>query len=143
MRSRRAGRIVAMAAKFALSRPAAGGVAPPMILRENGVVFRKDLIPLLLDNPMSVAQIARLVRESPRDVENDLLHLLKSLPHTEYLAVIEPARCRKCGFEFAAGKLTKPSKCPQCKGTWVREPRVAISTANRGEPGDHGRDLAV
>ena len=42
-------------------------------------MFRKDLIPLLLDNPLSVAQIARLVREEPRDIEADLLHLLKSL----------------------------------------------------------------
>ena len=89
-------------------------------------MFRKDLIPLLLDNPMSVAQIARLVRETPRDIENDLLHLLKSLKHTEYTSAIEPARCRKCGFEFDTRTLAKPSKCPECKATWILEPRVAF-----------------
>ena len=89
-------------------------------------MFRKDLIPLLLGNPMSVAQIARLVREPPRDIEADLLHLLKSLKHTEYTGVIEAARCRKCGFEFDSGKLAKPSKCPECKGKWILEPRVAL-----------------
>ena len=92
-------------------------------------MFRKDLIPLLLDNPLSVAQIARLVREQPRDIEADLLHLLKSLKHTEYSAIIEPARCRKCGFEFDPGRLAKPSKCPKCKSTWILEPRVGIRTA--------------
>ena len=103
-----------------------GGIASLAIFQESPPVFRKDLIPLLLDNPMSVAQIARLVRETPRDIENDLLHLLKSLKHTEYTGVIEPARCRKCGFEFATGKLAKPSKCPECKVTWILEPRVAL-----------------
>lgn len=100
------------------------------------MVFRKDLIPLLLDNPMSVAQIARLVREAPRDVENDLLHLLRSLEHTNYSAVLEPARCRKCGFEFSTSKLTKPSKCPMCKGTWLQELRVALTAGKRAEPDD-------
>ena len=89
-------------------------------------MFRKDLIPLLQGNPMSVAQIARLVGEAPRDVEADLLHLLRSLKHTEFTAEVTPARCRKCGFEFDGTKLAKPSKCPECKATWIQEPRVAI-----------------
>jgi transcriptional regulator len=90
-------------------------------------VFRKDLIPLLLGNPMSVAQVGRVVGEKPSDIEADLVHLLKSLKHTEYTAVIESARCRKCGFEFEASKLAKPSKCPKCRSTWILEPRVALN----------------
>ncbi len=90
-------------------------------------MFRPDLIPLLLDNPLSVAQIARLVGEPPKDVASDLQHLLRSLKHTEYTAQVTPATCRKCGFEFARDKLTKPSKCPECQGTWLNEPRVEIS----------------
>jgi transcriptional regulator len=89
-------------------------------------VFRKDLIDLLHDNPMSVAQIARLVGESPGDVADDLEHLLLSLKHTDYWAAILPARCRKCGFEFSEGKLRKPSKCPACHSTWLTEPRVSL-----------------
>lgn len=91
-------------------------------------MFRKGLIPLLLDNALSVSQVARLVGETPRDIEVDLLHLLKSLKHTEYIAAIEPARCRKCGFEFDASKLAKPSKCPTCRSTWILEPRVSLGT---------------
>ena len=94
-------------------------------------MFRKDLIPLLENNPMSVAQIARQVGETPREVETDLSHLLKSLKHSDYVAIIEPGRCRKCGFEFDAGKLSKPSKCPECRATWVLEPRVLL---RRREP---------
>ena len=44
-------------------------------------MFRKDLIQILLGNPMTVNQIARLVDESPGRVADDLNHLLRSLKH--------------------------------------------------------------
>ncbi len=98
-------------------------------------MFRKNLIEILLGNLMTVTQIARLVDESPSGVADDLSHLLRSLKHTEYKAVIEPARCRACGFEFSGEKLTKPSKCPECHSTWVLEPRIGIESKTRaGEP---------
>ena len=89
-------------------------------------MFRKDLLDLLHNNPMSVTQIARLVGETPGDVADDLGHLLLSLKHTEYSATVMPASCRKCGFEFDGDKLRKPSKCPSCHSTWLSEPRVSI-----------------
>ena len=89
-------------------------------------MFRKDLIDLLLGNPMGVSQIARAVKESPSQIEDDLQHLLRSLKHTDYQAAIEQARCRACGFEFSKEKLTKPSKCPECHSTWVLEPKIGI-----------------
>lgn len=91
-------------------------------------MFRKDLIDLLLENPMSLTQIARLADESPSQIANDLNHLFRSLKHTEYKAVVEPARCRACGFAFSGGKLNKPSKCPECHSTWLTEPKIAIKT---------------
>ena len=98
-------------------------------------MFRKSLIEILLGNPMAVSQIARLVDESRSRVADDLSHLLRSLKHTEYKAVIEPARCRACGFEFSGEKFTKPSKCPDCHSTWVLEPRIGIESKTRvGKP---------
>jgi hypothetical protein len=90
-------------------------------------MFRKELIDMLLGNPMSITQIARSVGEPPGQVADDLRHLLRSLKHTAYRAVVEPARCRACGFEFSDEKLNKPSKCPECHSTWVLEPRIAIA----------------
>jgi hypothetical protein len=89
-------------------------------------MFRRDLIDLLLDTPRSIRQIARELRTSPNTVKDDLEHLFKSLRHTEYVAVVAPAQCRKCGFEFAGDKLAKPSKCPKCHSTWLTEPRICI-----------------
>lgn len=90
-------------------------------------MFRKDLIPMLVDHPMTVNEIARAVEETGKDVAGDLEHLLQSIKHSEYRVLIEPAVCKKCGFEFGAEKLRKPSKCPECKATWLTEPRVSLT----------------
>jgi predicted Zn-ribbon and HTH transcriptional regulator len=89
-------------------------------------MFRKNLIDMLLGNQMTVTEIARVVDEPPSRIADDLQHLLRSLKHMEYKAVIEPARCRACGFQFSPDKLTKPSKCPECRGTWILEPKIEI-----------------
>ena len=89
-------------------------------------MFRKQFITLLLDCPMSVTQLARQVRESPKDIEQDWRHFLKSLQHMDYRVEVTAARCRKCGFEFAMEKLRKPSKCPTCNSTWITDPLVCL-----------------
>ena len=75
-------------------------------------MFRKTLIDLLLNNPMSLKQISRAVDESPGQIEDDLNHLVRSLKHTEYKAVIEPASCRACGFEFSEGNGKQTFQMP-------------------------------
>ena len=89
-------------------------------------MFRRDLIDWLLDNPTSIAELARELGTRPREVEEDLHHLLRSLKHQPYRAVVTAAQCRKCRFTFPATKLTKPGKCPRCHGTWISDPLVAI-----------------
>jgi len=89
-------------------------------------MFRKELIPLLLDRQLSLAEIARAVQVTPRDAEEDLRHLILSLKHSDYRLRIVPAQCRKCDFTFSAGKLGKPSKCPRCRSTWLSEPRIGL-----------------
>ena len=89
-------------------------------------MFRKHLIDLLQHQPMSITQIARAAGESPGQIADDLEHLLRSLKHTEFKAVVEPATCRACGFAFSQDKLNKPSKCPKCHSRWLAEPQVRI-----------------
>jgi predicted Zn-ribbon and HTH transcriptional regulator len=78
-------------------------------------VFRKDLIDILTGRPMSLHELALLRDESPRDLEDDLQHLFRSLRDGPLCPVVTPARCRKCGFVFRHEKLRKPGKCPHCK----------------------------
>jgi transcriptional regulator len=88
--------------------------------------MRKGLVNLLLNRPMAVTEIARALDRSPSDVEDDLEHLFKSLKHMDFTAFVTPAICRKCGFEFGTDKLRKPSRCPECRSTWLTEPVVGI-----------------
>jgi predicted Zn-ribbon and HTH transcriptional regulator len=81
---------------------------------------------MLLEHPMTVSEISRFVEQPAKDTVSDLEHLLQSIKHTEYKAAIEVATCKKCGFEFSSDKLSKPSKCPKCKSTWVSEPRIGL-----------------
>jgi predicted Zn-ribbon and HTH transcriptional regulator len=97
-----------------------------MLAGDVDTMLRRELIDLLLNRPMSVTQIARLLDARPAEVADDLAHLFRSLKHVEFTAVVEPATCRKCGFRFSSAKLTKPSKCPECRGTWVTEPLISI-----------------
>lgn len=87
-------------------------------------MFRRDLIPLLLDKKLSLSEIARAVNEKPKDIIDALTHLAKSSKHSDYELMVEPAECRKCGFEFSTDKFSRPSKCPKCKGTWIFEPLI-------------------
>ena len=82
---------------------------------------------MLLEHPLTVTEISRLAEQPGKDTVEDLGHLLQSLKHTEFKAVVEVATCRKCGFEFDSTKLRKPSKCPKCKGTWITEPRIKLT----------------
>jgi hypothetical protein len=90
---------------------------------------RRDLIDLLLDRPMAAGELARALDLRPRELAAELEHLRQSLRHEPYRLEVDPARCRKCGFTFDPDKLSKPGKCPRCRGTWIREPRIWVSTA--------------
>ncbi len=89
-------------------------------------MYRKALIDLLLDHPMTLYEIAKPLGLRPKDVEDDLRHLQKTLRHEAYRLVIQPAHCQRCGFVFGTEHLHKPGKCPACKGTWIEEPRFEI-----------------
>ena len=89
-------------------------------------MYRKDLIGLLQDRPTSLHELAILLEMPPRELEDDLRHLIRSLRNMPYRAIITPATCRKCAFTFHRDKLHKPGKCPRCHGTWISDPLISI-----------------
>lgn len=90
-------------------------------------MFRKDLIDILLNRPCTVEELAELMQAKHKDVVDDLRHLLRSLKHQPYAAVIVPPHCKQCGFDrFKPDKLNKPSRCPRCKGSFVAPPRIYL-----------------
>lgn len=95
-------------------------------------MFRRDLIDILKARPVSLHELALLLDARPRDLEEDLRHLFRSLRHDPLCPTITPARCRKCGFLFDEHKLRKPGKCPRCGGTWISEPLISLDERSQG-----------
>jgi len=94
------------------------------------MTFRKDLLRILTTQPRSVSSIARELGLKRADVEDDLRHMIRSARAAGHRVVIEPARCRACGFIFGDDKLSKPGKCPQCRSAWLYEAQVHVSSTN-------------
>ena len=90
------------------------------------MTFRQDLLQILSAHPRSVSSIARELRLKRGDVEEDLRHMIRSARAAGHRVIVEPARCRACGFTFGEDKLSKPGKCPQCRGTWLYEAQVSV-----------------
>ena len=88
-------------------------------------MFRKQLIDGLAQ-PRSVSWLARELGLKRGDVEDDLRHLIRSARAAGHEVIVEPARCKACGFTFSEDKLSKPGKCPECRATRLFEPQVAI-----------------
>jgi hypothetical protein len=89
-------------------------------------VFRKHLIDLLASEPRSVSSVARDMGLRRGDVEDDVRHAIRSARAAGHDVIVVPASCRTCGFTFGDDKLTKPGKCPACRGTRMFEPQIRI-----------------
>jgi predicted Zn-ribbon and HTH transcriptional regulator len=90
------------------------------------VSFRRDLVKILSTQPRSASSIARELGLDRRDVEEDLRHAIRSARAAGHQVIIEPARCKQCGFLFGEDRLAKPGKCPECKGTRLFEAQIKI-----------------
>jgi transcriptional regulator len=62
------------------------------------------------------------------DVEDDLRHAIRSARAEGHEIDVIPARCKSCDFVFGEDKLTKPSRCPVCKGSRLFEPMLRLRT---------------
>lgn len=90
------------------------------------MAFRKQLLDVLAAEPRTASSLARELGLHRRDVEDDLRHLVRSARAAGHRVIVEPARCKSCGFVFGEDKLSKPGKCPQCRSTWLFEPLLRI-----------------
>jgi predicted Zn-ribbon and HTH transcriptional regulator len=89
------------------------------------VVFRRQLIDVLSE-PRSVSSLARELGLKRAHIEDDLRHVIRSARAAGHQVIVEPARCKACGFTFSEDKLVKPGKCPACRSTWLFEPMVSV-----------------
>lgn len=87
---------------------------------------RTDLMQLLSHEPHSVSSLARALRLTKREVEDHLRHMIRSARAAGHDILVEPARCRTCGFVFADDRLVKPGKCPECRESRIIEAMLRL-----------------
>lgn len=68
-------------------------------------MFRRDLIDILEERPISLHDLASLLEQRPQDLEDDLQHLFRSLRKDPLYPVMPRAHFRKCGFQFDDGGI--------------------------------------
>ena len=90
------------------------------------MTFRRDLVKLLSTQPRSVSSLAREMGLHRDEVEDHLHHAIRSARAAGHLVIVEPAKCRQCGFVFGDTRLAKPGKCPECRGTRLYEAQIRI-----------------
>lgn len=103
---------------------------------------RRRIMDLLADTRMSSYQLAQRLGIPERQVEEHLPHIVKSLARDRMRRfVLEPATCFECGFVFhERRKLTRPGRCPACRGEGISAPRYGIDSIKRtvGTSGQSG-----
>lgn len=99
-------------------------IRPPA---ERGETVRASIAAALRGPALSAREISELVRIAEREVADHLAHLEKSAKAQGERLVIEPARCKACGFTFEARvRHARPSRCPECKSERLGVPRFRI-----------------
>lgn len=92
------------------------------------MAYRRQLLELLSAGPRTASSLARELGLDRRGMEEDLRHMIRSAVAAGHEVIVEPAKCRRCGFEFDENKLTRPGKCPACRGSRIFEPLIRVDT---------------
>src|SRR5215471_7452348 len=89
---------------------------------------RQRIRDLLEITPLTSRRIAEVVSISERQVEDHLIHIVKSVARDRTLRfILEPPACKDCDFIFREReRLTRPSRCPKCHSQAISEPRYSI-----------------
>jgi transcriptional regulator len=89
---------------------------------------RRRALQELLADPRTASSLARELQLKRGEIEAELRHMIRSARAAGHSIVVEPARCNACGFTFGQDKLTKPGRCPECRSTWLFEPRLRVES---------------
>jgi|SRR3990172_3865954 len=99
----------------------------PFIPVERHDTVRHEIITLLDGVTMSARDISSHVKIPEKEVYGHLEHIQRTMLKKDHRLIITPAECLKCGFSFAKReRLTKPGRCPVCRGEQIQEPLFSI-----------------
>ena len=86
----------------------------------------QTMIAVLAAGPRTASSLARELGFDRGRIEDEQRHAIRSARAAGHTVVVDPARCKACGFTFDEARLTKPGKCPSCRGSRLFEALVRI-----------------
>lgn len=93
------------------------------IPEDRKATIRQDILTHLESGDLAVGELSQSIGKSEKELYSHLEHLLSSKSIN-----IVPAECRKCGYVFEnRTRVKKPSRCPECKGTFIEQPFFRIA----------------
>ena len=96
----------------------------PPIPAEQLETLRQRILCLLREGPVTAREISEQAGLAEHDVADHLEHIRHSLQRQGTPLVVQPAECKKCGFQFSKRqRLTRPGRCPLCRGESIQRPR--------------------
>jgi transcriptional regulator len=108
---------------------AAGGRRDKSVEREPpSLTTRQKIITLLTGDAQTALGLSQTLKIREKEVYDHLSHIRRSLVAQQKRLRIEPAQCLECGYVFQdRSRLTKPGKCPRCRGTHIQDPRYRVA----------------
>ena len=89
--------------------------------------IRRRIISLLMEDELTSLELSQRLRISEKEVLIHLPHIKSTVEARKGRFVVTPARCLECDFPFEdRRRLSKPGRCPRCKGEHIADPRYHI-----------------
>ncbi len=83
---------------------------------------------LLLEGEFTDRELSQRLGIQEKEVLYHLEHIRQSVLTRKMKLKVTPARCLECGYSFEnRRRLSKPGRCPRCKGEHVEDPRYHIA----------------
>jgi transcriptional regulator len=99
--------------------------------REQLATIRDQLYKELRAGWVTTRQLSTLVGITEKAIPAHLEHLRKSAAGAGERFEVESAICNSCDYRFEdRDRLTRPSKCPKCKGERIDPPRFRIHASS-------------
>lgn len=84
--------------------------------------IRQEMIIVLGKTEMSARELSQAMGIREKEVYEHLSHIARSAVAQGKKLIVQPFRCRSCGYVFQDRKrFTRPSRCPRCKRSHLEE----------------------
>lgn len=86
------------------------------------------MLGFLSQGTYTAREISQALGIAIKDVYSHLTHIARSAAGQKKKLITIPCSCLSCGHVFRdRTRLTKPGRCPRCRGERIEEPRFGVT----------------